>query len=61
MKFTRLLEKVEGCNAHYLVEYEILQHPTHILSSENALVPLIVLPAKQKENAGISFHHSKYI
>jgi hypothetical protein len=53
----RLLAKVEDSNAHYLIEYGILQHPTHILSSENALVLLMVLPAKQKQNAGISFHH----
>jgi hypothetical protein len=57
VKIMRLQGKDKDCNAHYLVVYEILQRPTHILSSENALVLLILLPAKQKQNAGISFHH----
>jgi hypothetical protein len=51
-----LLRKVEVLVAHYLVENKILQHLTHILDSANILVLLILLPAKQKQNAHISFH-----
>jgi hypothetical protein len=51
------LGRIEVCFAHYLVENKILRHPRHILSNANSLVLHILLPAKQKQNADISFHH----
>jgi hypothetical protein len=44
----QMLEDVEICCAHYLVENKISWHPTHILSSVRTLILLVVLPAKQK-------------
>jgi hypothetical protein len=52
LKWRTALGRSEVPVVHYLVENKILQHPTHILSSANTLL-LIVLPAKQKQNAGI--------
>jgi hypothetical protein len=44
-----LLESVEVCFAHYLVENKIWWDPRHVLCSAKTSVPHIVLPAKQNQ------------
>jgi hypothetical protein len=53
----KLLGKLEGRFAHYLVENKIAPHCTHVLSSSSAPMPPTVLPAKQNQKSTFSFHH----
>jgi hypothetical protein len=48
-RLQQMLENVEIMYAHYLVENKISWHPTHILSSARTVIPVILLPAKQKQ------------
>jgi hypothetical protein len=44
----KVLGRIEVHFAHYLVENEIPWHPIYVLLHVKTLIPLIVLPAKQK-------------
>jgi hypothetical protein len=49
-----LLENVEIPFAHNLIENKIPCHPTHVLSSARTPIPLIVLPAEQKQKSWLA-------
>jgi hypothetical protein len=57
-----VLGKVEHSAAHYLVENKISWHPTHILSSVNTLMTLVILlpTSKNKNLTLVSFSSLNY-